>query len=205
MCGLMANNKVFCSLVGVFGASVLPFAFNVFSKAYRYEVAITSKGKTEIYSDDGVGCVLERYLPSEMKNSKTVIEKIFGEDSVEESKNVSGTIVDVIGWILNMELKTVSIASKNLDKAMFCLFNIDLSKDVSLLQLQKVSSYCSRYVVILEVMAPFLACFHRLMVVKVVLKCTFPISKEASWAIKMWRAVFYLLIMDEKQYDRSME
>jgi hypothetical protein len=104
-----------------------------------------------------------------------------------------------------MERKTVSISSKNLDKAMFCLFNIDLPKDVSLLQLQKVSSYCSRYVIILEVMAPFLACIHRLMVSKVGLKGTFPISKEASWAIKMWRAVFYLLIMDEKQYGRQME
>jgi hypothetical protein len=33
---------------------------------------------------------------------------------------------------------------------------------------------------------------------------TFPITKEAAWAIKMWRAVFYLLLVDERHYGRPM-
>ena len=32
----------------------------------------------------------------------------------------------------------------------------------------------------------------------------FPISKEAKWAIKMWRAAFYLLIVDKQRYGRPM-
>jgi hypothetical protein len=33
---------------------------------------------------------------------------------------------------------------------------------------------------------------------------TFPITSEAAWAIRMWRAVFYLLVVDKKHYGRPM-
>ena len=104
-------------------------------------------------------------------------------------KNVSGRVVNAIGWKINLELMIVSIAEKNLMKAMLCLYSIDLSKEITLKQVQRISSYCSRYVLILEVMAPFLACIHRLMGGKDEWRGTFVITFEAAWAIKMWRAV----------------
>ena len=33
---------------------------------------------------------------------------------------------------------------------------------------------------------------------------TFEITQEAKWAIRMWRAAFYLLVVDKKRYGRSM-
>jgi hypothetical protein len=98
----------------------------------------------------------------------------------------------------------VSIAEKNLMKAMLCLFSINLEAEITLVEVQRVASYCSRYVLILEVMTPFLACIHRLMTGKKGWHGTFPITPEAAWAIRMWRAVFYLLIVDEKHYGRPM-
>ena len=33
---------------------------------------------------------------------------------------------------------------------------------------------------------------------------TFPLTEEARWAIRMWRAALYLLVVDEKNYGRPM-
>ena len=200
----MSNERIFISLVGVFGASIVPFAFNSITKAYRHEIKKITTGGADIYVDDGFGCTLHRYIPQEMSNACSILEKLIGEDCIKKEKNVHGTVVDALGWKINLDLRVVSIADKNLMKAMLCLFNIDLTKQISLVQLQRVSSYCSRYVIILEVMAPFLACIHRLMTGKVGMRGTFPISKEAKWAIQMWRAVFYLLVVDERHYGRPM-
>ena len=201
----MANDRVFISLVGVFGATILPFAFNVITKSFRYEMKKVTGGGADIYADDGFGCCLVKDLEKEMSTACNIFERTLGEDCINQKKNLSGRIVDVIGWKLNLDLMVVSISEKNFMKAMLCLFSIDLSKEITLVQVQRVSSYCSRYVMILEVMAPFLACIHRLMTGKVGFMGTFPISFEAAWAIKMWRAVFYLLVVDEKHYGRPME
>jgi hypothetical protein len=200
----MAGGRVFLSLVGVFGATILPFAFNVISKAFRYEVKKTTRGGADIYSDDGFGCCLLRDLKWETERACSIFEGMIGEKCIKKSKNVSGRIVDVIGWKVNMDLMVVSIAEKNLMKAMLVFFSIDLKKEVTLVQVQRIASYCSRYVMILEVMSPFLACIHRLMTGKAGWHGTFPITKEAAWAIKMWRAVFYLLLVDERHYGRPM-
>jgi hypothetical protein len=200
----MADDRIFLSLVGVFGASILPFAFNVISKAFRHEMKKATRGGADIYSDDGFGCCLSRDLEWEMEKASTIFEGIIGENCIKKIKNISGRIVNVIGWKINLDLMVVSIAEKNLMKAMLCLFSVDLSKEISLVEVQRIASYCSRYVMVLEVMTPFLACIHRLMTGKAGWHGTFPITFEASWAIKMWRAVFYLLVVDERHYGRPM-
>ena len=58
----MANDRIFLSLVGVFGASILPFACNVLSKVYRHEIKRTTRGGADIYADDGYGCCLLKDL-----------------------------------------------------------------------------------------------------------------------------------------------
>ena len=200
----MANDRIFLSLVGVFGASILPFAFNVISKAYRHEIKSVTRGGADIYADDGYGCCLRKDLEWEMNKASSIFENLIGENCIKQSKNESGRIINVIGWRINLNLMVISIANRNLMKAMLALFAIDLSKEITLVQVQRVASYCSRYVLILEVMAPFLACIHRLMTGKVGWHGTFPITYEAAWAIKMWRAMLYLLVVDEKHYGRPM-
>jgi hypothetical protein len=200
----LANGRVFLSLVGVFGASILPFAFNVISKAFRHEVKKTTRGGADIYSDDGFGCCLLGDLGWEMETACTIFENMIGENCIKKAKNVSGRVVNVIGWKINLDLMVVSIAEKNLMKAMLCMFEVNLDAEITLVAVQRISSYCSRYVLILEVMTPFLACMHRLMTGKKGWHGTFPITSEAAWAIRMWRAVFYLLVVDEKHYGRPM-
>jgi hypothetical protein len=200
----MLGDRVFLSLVGVFGAFILPFAFNVISKAFRYEIKKITRGGADIYADDGFGCCLLRDLKWEMETASSIFENLIGENCIKKSKNESGRIVNVIGWKINLDLMVVSIADKNLMKAMLVIFSVNIKEEITLVQVQRIASYCSRYVMILEVMTPFLACIHRLMTGKKGWHGTFPITCEAAWAIKMWRAVFYLLVVDEKHYGRPM-
>jgi hypothetical protein len=62
---------------------------------------------------------------------------------------------------------------------MLIFFSVDLQKEITLVQVQRIASYGSRYVMILEVMTPFLACIHRLMAGKAGWHGTFPITNNS--------------------------
>ena len=139
--------------MGVFGASTLPAAFNVITKAYCIEVQKSTRGGADVYVDDGFGCCLVQDLEWEMANAQRIFENLLGEKCIKQEKNVCGRVVAALGWDINLELMVVTIADKNLNKAGFCLFSVDLAKGITLVKVQQIASYCSRYVIILEVMA----------------------------------------------------
>ena len=117
----LLNDKVFISLVGVFGASILPAAFNVITEGYRLEVKKSTRGGADVYVDDGFGCCMVQDLEWEMANAKTIFENLLGEKSIKEEKNVFGRVVAALGWEINLEHMIVTVADKNINKAGFCL------------------------------------------------------------------------------------
>ena len=197
------DDKVFLSLVGVFGASILPACFNVVTRAYRFEIKRFTKGGADVYVDDGYGCCLVEFVVDEMKRAKTIFEGIVGEDCIKEEKNEVGLVVDALGWKIDLKQGIIAISDNNAMQALLCIFSINLDSKITLVKLQRLSSYCSRYVIILEVLRPFLACLHRMMG-GANQHSSLTFTDEAKWAVRMWRAVFYLLIVDEGKYGRPM-
>ena len=63
---------------------MLPAAFNVITKAYRFEVKKSTRGGDDVYVDDGFGCCLVQDLELEMANAKTIFENLLGEKSIKE-------------------------------------------------------------------------------------------------------------------------
>ena len=108
----LADDKVFISFVGVFGASILPAAFNVITKAYRFEVKKSTRGGVDVYVDDGFGCCLLKDLEWEMDNATTIFENLLGK-CINKSKNVSGRVVDALGWKIDLDKRIITIADKN--------------------------------------------------------------------------------------------
>ena len=134
-----------------------------------------------------------------------MIESILGKDSVKAEKiEVAHDEVDVIGWRLNLKKLTVTVAKKNMLKAMNCLFRVDLHENTNILALQTISSYCSRYVLICRVLAPFLSCIHRMIREHWGKKGTFPFTDEARMEVRLWRASMFLLSIDSLTYARPM-
>jgi hypothetical protein len=126
------NGLIILHNCGVFGGSVTPAAFQPVTRAVLHEVKATSRGGSEMYVDDLAGLCRKVDVKWEMRRAKQIITDLLGENSVQEEKNVTGEIVKIIGWDFNLVKQNVTVARKNLMKAMYCVFNVDLEGNTNL-------------------------------------------------------------------------
>ncbi len=196
------SGRVYIHHGGVFGGSCTPAAFQPVSRGIVHELRAVTKGAVNMYVDDLFGCCMLRVVDREMAQGKAVIESLLGDDTVQEEKNKKGQVVDIIGWEFNLITQRVSVARKNLLKAMLCVFTVDLDGYTTLVEIQRLASYLERYSVICRILRPFLSCLYRLIRESWGLHRQFVFSEEAKAEVRMWRAWLYLLSVDTKSYAR---
>jgi hypothetical protein len=187
---------------GVFGGSITPAAFQPVTRCVVHELRATTKGGLDMYVDDLYGICVWKHVQYEMARGKHVITDLLGDKTVQEEKNVTGQIVKIIGWEFNLLTQKVSVARKNMMKAIYCIYNVDLDRDTNLRKVQRLASYLERYSVICRILRPFMSCLYRLMKECYGLRRDFPFSEEAKTEIRMWRGWMYLLSVDTDSYAR---
>jgi hypothetical protein len=196
------DNRVYIHHGGVFGGSCTPAAFQPVTRSVVHELRAITRGALNMYVDDLFGCCMLQDVEGEMGRGKMVIESLLGDDTVQEEKNKWGQVIDIIGWEFNLHTQCVSVARKNLLKAMLCVFTVNLEGKTTLVEIQRLASYLERYSVICRILKPFLSCIYRLIQESWGLHMSFPFSEEAKMEVRMWRAWLYLLSVDTKSYSR---
>jgi hypothetical protein len=73
---------------------------------------------------------------------KTVTD-LLGSKSLAEDKEEQGTRLDIIGWVVDLDLCRLSIARRNLLKAFYGFFNLDLEDKTSLDEVLLLSAILS--------------------------------------------------------------
>jgi hypothetical protein len=135
-----------------------------------------------------------------------VCTSLLGPNAIAEDKTEKGTRMDVLGYVLDLKLKLVSISRKNFLNAVYGFFTTELDVKVTLKTAEKLASWGSRYSKICRAMRPFCGALHR---ATAGLKCRhalFLFPEEApKRAIRGWRAMLYLVSFDEQRYTRRME
>jgi hypothetical protein len=196
------NGLIILHHCGVFGGSVTPAAFQPVTRCVLHEVRAETKGGADMYVDDLAGVCMEKDVEWEMSRAEQIITDLLGPGSVQLEKNVVGQVVTIIGWSFNLKDQTVTVARKNLMKAIYCVFNVDLEGMTNLREIQRLASYLERYSVICRILRPFLSCLNRMMKEKHGLRMDFKFSKEAIMELRMWRGWLYLLSVDPGTYSR---
>jgi hypothetical protein len=196
------NGLIILHHCGVFGGSVTPAAFQPVTRCVLHEVRATTKGGAEMYVDDLAGVCMKKDVEEEMSKAEHVITDLLGPGSVQVEKNVTGQVVTIIGWTFNLTDQTVTVARKNLMKAIYCIFNVDLDGMTNLREIQRLASYLERYSVICRILRPFLSCLNRMMKEFYGLRRDFKFSEEAIMELRMWRGWLYLLSVDPGTYSR---
>lgn len=141
-----------------------------------------------MHVDDLFGCCRKRDVEEELTKGETVITGLLGDGTVNREKNKHGPVVDIIGWEFNILTQKVSVARKNLMKAMCCLFQTDLDGFTTVKELQRASSYCEQYSAICGIFRPFLSCMYRIIQDSWGLHKPIKYSEKAKAEIRMWRA-----------------
>ena len=152
--GELANDLILIYITGLFGWTGTPFVFNVLSRALYHEAMKITLGELVIYVDDLIGCCLASEVDREKANMANLIESICGPGSVAQDKTESGRVIDGIGYNFDLDARAVGLSDSNYLKTVYGLFSINLDH-VSVLELQRVASWMSRYGNIVTWLKPF--------------------------------------------------
>ena len=201
----VTGDLVYLQFVGIFGWACTPAAFQVVTRALKHELNHILKSCVEMYVDDAVGVCLGRDLESDKALARGVCTSLLGPHAVADDKTESGTRLDVIGYVVDLSSRRVSIARKNHLNAIYGFLSVDLSQPVSLKTSQRLASWGSRYGKICRAMRPFCGALHRLTAGRVDRHALFMVSEEAKIAVRAWRAMLFLLHYDEERFSRTLE
>jgi hypothetical protein len=198
------GERVFIHLCGIFGWTCTPAAFQVVSRGIQWELLHSLKGRCKMYVDDIVGVCLAQDLDCEVQCAKDVCRSLLGPNAIAEDKTETGTRLDVLGYVLDIEQRLVSISRKNFLNAVYGFFTTNLGEMVTLKTAEKLASWGSRHSKICRAMRPFCGALHRATSGRKSRHATFLFPEEAQMAIRGWRAMLYLVSFDEQRYTRRM-
>jgi hypothetical protein len=95
----------------------------------------------KMYVDDIFGVSLRKNLEYNMACARKTVTDLLGSKSLAEDKKEQGTRLDIIGWVIDLDLCRLSIARKNLLKAFYGFFNLDLEAKTNLDEVERLASY----------------------------------------------------------------
>ena len=136
----VTGEYVFLQLCGIFGWTCMPAAFLVVSRALVYELNQLLISFVAIYVDDICGVCLAWDLLSDLSLSRKVIFDLLGPDSVADEKTEYGVRLDFIGYTVDIQNRTISIARKIFLRTFHGFTTVDIDGQISLHVAQRLAS-----------------------------------------------------------------
>ena len=201
----LSNKRVFVFLCGVFGWTGTPAAFQVVTRALTFEMNHKLRGKALIYVDDIMGVCIRDDLAHDMETAKTICTDLLGPNAIANDKSKSGRRLDLIGYVVDLNKKSLSIARKNFLNTVYGFYTVDTKAKTTLPFAQKLASWASRYSMIFRHMRPFSSALHQATCGRSNKAIQFKFRPEAQRSIQMWRATLALVELNEAQFSRPLD
>jgi len=192
---------------GWFGWTGMPGTFQVVTRVIVSTVREhpTFSGEVDMFVDDVLGVCLDDDTPANLLLVEKVATGVLGSDAVEGTKTDFGRALDWIGWRINLDSRTVSVARHNMLKTLYGFFVIDTTARARLKDLQTLASWSARYSMICRYMRPHTSTlFDALKVYKGRTNIALPLSVEVIVCIQLWRACLSLLDLQEARFARDL-
>lgn len=197
---------------GMFGWVGTPYVFQVITRVLADLCRPLLKGFMKWYVDDGMGISpinLNKYgndqVARDMAEVEKVVRSLLGSGSIASDKSERGRRMVFIGWCFDLNTLTVTMSERNMLKTFYAFFTID-PNSATLEQVEKVSSYASRYAVLCRQMQPYTtALYGCISMFKGSRVSRRRLSKLARNDIELWRAFLCLLHLDPGMYARPFE
>lgn len=199
------DDLIYFQFVGIFGWSCTPAAFQVVTRAIKFELGYRLRSRTSMYVDDVIGIGLTSEVADDIRICAEVCTGLLGPDAVATDKTECGSRIEVIGYVIDLELGRVSLARKNFLNTLYGFLQVDLFQPVSLKVAQRLASWASRYGLICRALRPFCRALHELTAGRTSTHALFSFTEEARTAVRMWRAMLYLIRYDEVRFTRTLE
>ena len=209
---LLTDDILQFEITGSFGKTDYPYVFNVFTNVVRREATKRIvQAVMDMYVDDVMGCTLVGQLTNNISIIKSFIEAVWGIGSVSDRKTLtSETMLEWIGYDVNIIEQTVRISKKNRIKFIRILFRVDEDKGISVRDIMRLASYASRYVKICRVMTPYSCHLYNTVCWMSNLQaivCPSELSPNFRVALTLWRCVITLMELrrDDQRFFRTFQ
>ena len=156
----VTGSLVYLQMAGIFGWACTPAAFQMVTRAIKWELSHSLRSSVEKYVDDIIGVCFEEDISEDLVRARAICTDLLGSSAVADDKTESGRRLDIIGFTVNLNLMRVTIPSKNFLNILYGFMSIDLEAPNSLRVAKKLASWGSRYGSIYRAMRPFSTAFH---------------------------------------------
>jgi hypothetical protein len=202
---MLTDNTVYFQTAGIFGWAGTPAAFQVVTRAIKYELSTALHSSTLMYVDDVVGVGRAEFIQSDLATTRLICTNLLGPTAIADDKTEQGRRVDIIGYTVDLDLRRVLIAEKNFLTALHGFSTVRIDKPINIKTAQRLASWASRYGKICRIMRPFCGALNRLCTGRTQPHAAFAVSTEAQIAIRCWRAMLYLAKTRETEFTRTLD
>lgn len=201
---LLTGNLVYFQIAGIFGWAGTPAAFQVVTRAIQWELKHCLQSSTIMYLDDIIGVGMACNVVEDLRRTRDVCTSLLGATAVADDKTEVERRVDVIGYVIDLDIQRVLIARKNYLNALNGFISVDMERQMTLRFAQKLASWASRYGKICRVMRSFCGALNRLIAGRVEVHASFSLTVESKIAIKCWQAMLCLVQYQEVRSTRTL-
>ena len=195
-------------LVGTFGYTGTPFAFEVCTRAFRWEFKRRLKSCNDMYCDDVMAGGLREDLPGDKVIVKAHMDGLLGPGSFSEKKYECMTEslrrIDWLGYTVCLRHLTLTISRRNFRKTILGFLTVDLSQRVSVRDMERLASWASRYSLICVALRPFSYRLYASFKWMTNRDASVELSADVKAIIWLWRASLCALSLDESNYARKI-
>jgi hypothetical protein len=208
--GLMAqpltNGLTAISYVGNFGWTGLPFAFNVITRTLCRRCNLRLLGVCELgmYVDDLIGVCHRKNVQHCLQVVEECITQLLGPNSVASEKTVTGSVLDFIGWYIDIDHQRIGIARHNFLKTLYGFMNLGKDSTLSIREIQKLASWSSRYSFVCRYMKPFSQFLYQATAGYHSLEVRVAISDTVWQVIVLWRVFLVLMEVQPVRFTRDI-
>jgi hypothetical protein len=196
-------------ICGLFGWCNTPAAFQVATRTFAFEVKVeyekSKRANAVMYVDDMLGITRGKWVSWFVGWFTALACNLLGSRAISPDKTEYGRRIDAIGWTVDLDQRTFSIARKNLLKALYGFMHIGDDWSVSLRELQRLCSWATRYGAVHRAMLPYTTLLYSETVGRSKANARIVLGEEARRAVEMWRRILILGTWDEKMFTRSLE
>ena len=157
-----------------------------------------------MFVDDMLGCCAEEEeVDANLVCVKLVVEDLLGEGALSDRKTKKGRRLDMIGYTLDLDTQRLSIAEKNVLRAIYGFFLVGERGGgmISVTALERLASWGSRYGTVCIVMRPFTGILYAAHAGKH--KNAQVVLTDDLWRIcRLFQALLVLTVFDEDHFSR---
>ena len=193
----LSDGVTMIHLAGLFGWIGMPHAFQVLTRSLQAMCSHIISGLCQWYVDDlmAVSPTVGYQLDSDRVDTST--QHLLGQGSVARNKSFHARQLEFLGWIFDLDNRTITLCDRNLFKLIHALF--------SLAHLQRIASLTSRASMLNPHMRSYTHELHTITSGYSKPHVKIRLSLTAQSDIMMWRSFALVLVVEPSKLSRTME